>query len=183
MNPKLDPHCVPNTFTNEECDKITQIGEDIGVKLSGIDVSSLNPIRKSWNSFIPFDKDVEWIYNRIGDVARDINSRWYHFDAEGFENLQYIRYEDDGCHYNWHVDNDLSDDSPQRKIGFSLQLSNGDEYDGGDLQIHHTELFNDLPRDKGTLIVFPSFCLHRITPVTRGIRKSMVAHLAGRAFR
>ena len=77
----------------------------------------------------------------------------------------------------------MSDDAPQRKIGFSLQLSNGNEYDGGDLQIHHTELFDDLPRDKGTLIVFPSFCLHRITPVTRGIRRSMVAHLAGKAFR
>ena len=46
-----------------------------------------------------------------------------------------------------------------------------------------TELFNDLPREKGTMIVFPSFCLHRITPVTRGVRKSMVAHLAGKPFR
>ena len=128
MNPKLDPHCVPNTFTNEECDKITQIGEDIGVKLSGIDVSSLNPIRKSWNSFIPFDKDVEWIYNRIGDVARDINSRWYHFDAEGFDEVggyydehdEYVeptkREEDDFYDEEYDEEDDELIEDPQAEI-------------------------------------------------------------------
>ena len=183
MNPRIDPHCITNAFSNSECESIIELGESIGLKASGIDVNSLNPIRKSWNSFINFDKEVEWIYNRVGDIGREINHKWYHFEADGFENLQYIRYESDGCHYNWHVDNDLSDNAPSRKIGFSLQLSDSDEYEGGNLEIHHTELFNDLPREKGTMIVFPSFCLHRITPVTRGVRKSMVAHLAGKPFR
>jgi len=60
----------------------------------------------------------------------------------------------------------------------SLQLSGPDDYEGGLLEIQNVEL-EDQHREKGTVIVFPSSKLHRVTPVTSGKRKALVTWMEG----
>jgi PKHD-type hydroxylase len=63
----------------------------------------------------------------------------------------------------------------------SVQLSEPDEYEGGELEFLNFE--QPIPKDIGSLIVFPSYLVHRVNPVTRGLRRSMVSWISGPPFR
>jgi len=64
-----------------------------------------------------------------------------------------------------------------------MQLSDPDEYEGGDLQFMFNQKIVSAPREKGTIIVFPSFMMHRVTPITKGVRKSIAGWVAGPPYR
>jgi len=70
-----------------------------------------------------------------------------------------------------------------RKLSVTVQLSDEDSYEGGDLQFMINNRIENAPRKKGTVIVFPSFILHRVTEVTKGKRNSIVGWLSGPPFR
>ena len=175
-------------FTPDECDRIIQIGELYNAMNSTVGADSEKQksneaIRKSLNSWIGLNKDTEWIYERLGNICRCLNGLHWRFDISGFaEDLQYTRYNSDGCFYGWHIDNGIKgSEYPQRKLSITLQLSNPDEYEGGDFQIHSSRL-STLPKEKGLVIAFPSYSLHQVTPVTKGSRKSLVVWLSGKPF-
>lgn len=97
-----------------------------------------------------------------------------------------------GDHFTWHVDDGLAEPPlGTRKLSFSLQLSDPNDYDGGDLEFAtYSPLVDpDAPppsqvfRQRGALVVFPSFMLHRISPITRGTRYAMVGWVHGPPFR
>ena len=90
--------------------------------------------------------------------------------------------ESEASHFGWHVD---QAEAPfPRKISFSLQLSDASAYEGCDL-----EIFNGsrepvaVPRGRGLLIIFPSYAMHRVTPIRSGTRKALVFWAAGPRFR
>jgi len=70
----------------------------------------------------------------------------------------------------------------QRKISVTVQLSAPDEYEGGDLQFNIGRQIT-APRVQGAAVIFPSFYLHRVTPVTKGVRKSFVLWVGGEPYR
>jgi len=111
----------------------------------------------------------------------DVNKYYYGFDLTRIEVMQLTRYQEGG-HYNWHMDN-MGSGAANRKLSFTVNLSHEDEYEGGDLEI----MMNSkdpikLSREKGTMNVFPSFMLHRVTPVTKGTRWSLVGWACGKRF-
>ena len=176
-------------FTDDECNQIIRLGESLNVKGSTVgggpkDQKNNDNIRRSLNSWITLNKDTEWVYERLGNISRCLNGMNWRYDITGFsEDLQYTRYNDDKSFYGWHIDNGVvGSEHPQRKISITLQLSDSNEYEGGDFQIHATKL-NTLHKKKGLVIAFPSHCLHQVTPVTKGIRRSLVVWLCGPAFR
>jgi PKHD-type hydroxylase len=69
-----------------------------------------------------------------------------------------------------------------RKLSITIQLSNSDDYEGGDLELLYDKEPYKLDRSRGTFLVFPSFMLHRVTPVTRGTRWSLVAWIGGKRW-
>jgi predicted 2-oxoglutarate/Fe(II)-dependent dioxygenase YbiX len=83
-------------------------------------------------------------------------------------------------HYIWHTD--LIQDTYIRKLSFSIQLTDPAEYDGGDLEFIPF-IKDDNIRKQGHITIFPSFCTHRVTPVTRGIRHVIVGWVYGPEFR
>ena len=122
-------------------------------------------------------------YQRMSEIVLALNECFYKYDLHGLENFQYAIYHgNEGGHYDWHIDNGEHTDQP-RKLSLSLQLSDGDAYDGCDLEIYARSRLDVAPRKRGTLIAFPSFALHRVTPITRGIRKSLVCWVSGPEFR
>jgi len=70
-----------------------------------------------------------------------------------------------------------------RKISLSLQLSEPSDYEGGELVLQAGDSERVAEKARGTLIAFPSFVLHRVRPVTAGVRKSLVIWVAGPEFR
>ncbi|MCK6649860.1 MAG: 2OG-Fe(II) oxygenase, partial [Bacteroidia bacterium] len=70
-----------------------------------------------------------------------------------------------------------------RKLSISVQLSDAVEYEGGELQFMINQNIVTAPKEKGTAIIFPSFALHRVLPVTKGNRMSIVGWIAGPAYR
>jgi PKHD-type hydroxylase len=114
-----------------------------------------------------------------------LNSKYYGFDLTGFEDaLQYTVYNESDTkeHYTWHVDN-LGQGRPGcRKLSIVIQLSDPQEYEGGELQLHY-QSYHIARKDKGLLYIFPSYVLHRVTPVTGGTRRSLVGWICGPDFR
>lgn len=176
-------------FTDEECNTIIRLGESVQPQDSTVGASKQDEkhnllIRKSLNTWLPVNNDTEWIYERLGNISRCLNGMYWRFDISGFsESLQYTRYNDDKSFYGWHVDNGVKvSEHPQRKLSITLQLSDENEYEGGEFQINAGQL-NVCPKKKGLVIAFPSYSLHQVTPVTKGIRRSLVVWLCGPPFR
>lgn len=117
--------------------------------------------------------------------SANVNAGW-NFDIHGMEDVQLGRYGKKG-HYDWHVD--AFPPEPignwQRKLSCSIQLSDEDSYKGGDLimKISAKGETATMSRKKGSVVVFPSFIEHKVTPVTKGERYSAVAWMKGQAFK
>lgn len=171
-------------FTEEECQKIIAKGESlpfVDSKVGGSEHGGIHEeIRKSKNSWIDFEPDTAWLYDKMGYIARGANDARYKFQLTGFmEHLQYTVYEEGGSHYQLHTDHGKGA-MAQRKLSVVILLSDPEDYEGGELEFFKVGA-QKFP--KGTMIVFPSFELHGVRPVTKGVRKSLVAWISGEPFR
>jgi predicted 2-oxoglutarate/Fe(II)-dependent dioxygenase YbiX len=143
-----------------------------------------NPeVRRSQTVFLGKEEKNRWLYERIWYAARELNERYFCVDISGIEDdIQLARYDSsDSGFYTWHTD--FADLAPRRKLSISVQLSRPEDYDGGDLELLFYSRPYQTEKSKGALIVFPSFALHRVTPVTRGTRWSLVAWISGARWR
>lgn len=138
--------------------------------------------RNSSIKWVPFSEETKWIYDKIGGMAKTANEEMYHFKLHNMpENIQYTEYYGTNKgHYDWHMDIGADGYMKFRKISITVQLSDSDDYTGGDLQIWSGGQYPyTAPRGKGNVVIFPSFLMHRVTPVTTGTRKSFVLWLGG----
>lgn len=179
--------CWEGAFTDGEMDRIEAHGDSLApdkATLFGRDISEeYNGIRITRTAWIELGPQTKWIYDRMQAVIRSLNDKVWQFDISGFsENFQYTVYQgEEGGHYDWHVDQ--GDLAKRRKLSLSLQLTDPAQYDGCDLQFHAANHIDTAPRTRGTVIVFPSYVLHRVTPITRGVRKAVVVWTTGPKFR
>jgi PKHD-type hydroxylase len=175
---------VDDVFTTDELDRIVQAGdrlasEEARVGRQGRVDPNLRTSRLAW---FHTGQELDWVFERLGGAASELNDRYFGFDLFGFcERLQYSVYEAPGGHFRWHVD---SGSRPYpRKLSLSLQLSEPTEYQGGSLELMGSDQPWIAPRRRGTLIAFPSYCVHRVQPVEVGVRRAMVGWVAGPEFR
>ena len=178
-----------NAFTSEELDRIEAIGDSLTADEATIATTTSygevrDQIRVTRTAWLEPKPEARWIYDRMQRAVRSLNDRVYQFDLSGFsENFQYTVYRSsEGGHYDWHVDQGAVLKT-RRKLSISLQLSDPAQYDGCDLQFSGGNKTANAPRDRGMIIAFPSYVLHRVTPCTRGTRKAVVAWTTGPQFR
>jgi PKHD-type hydroxylase len=140
-------------------------------------------IRRSQVVMLGNEKKYDWLYERLWAAAQECNRLFFCVDLAGVEtNVQLARYDSsDRGFYDWHTD--FAGLMPLRKISISIQLSRPEDYEGGDLELFYTSAPHKLDRARGAFIAFPSFLLHRVTPVTRGTRWSLVAWILGARWR
>jgi len=120
------------------------------------------------------------LFEKLYRVILDQNMMIFKFHLfEMPDVIQYAEYEESSF-YNWHMDCGLEE--PTRKLSVSIQLSDPSEYEGGDIEVMTMDEPFKLPKEKGTVVIFPSFLLHRVTPVTKGTRKSLVMWINGPTF-
>jgi PKHD-type hydroxylase len=165
--------------------KIIKIGESlyqIPATTVGDDGLVVSNYRKSEISWIDNNPETEWIFRKISEYAIIANKEMWNFDIWDYQDqLQYTKYYGDGGHYDWHAD--LGPGISNRKLSCVLQLSTPEEYEGGTLQMNPGGNIIEVPKGLGTLCFFPSFLLHRVTPLSSGVRKSLVTWLCGSNFR
>jgi PKHD-type hydroxylase len=168
-----------DAFTDDEINTIIKYGDSLTKNEAKIEGN----VRNSTISWIEYNEEAEYLYHKMGTLVRDINARHFDFDIYGFvDPFQYTIYGADNNHYEWHYDKGLAGGVP-RKLSLVLQLSDPSEYEGGDLEIHADRGIVKTIKRKGLLTIFPSFILHRVTPVTNGIRKTLVVWASGNKFR
>jgi len=170
-----------NFLSREECKKIIDYSEshanfDEGVVNTSGDNSSL---RNSKVTFLPAVEENMWFFNRLESAIKQLNQA-YKYDLVGlYEGVQIASYSNGG-NYGNHIDIGPGNTST-RKLSLSIQLSDSDDYEGGELEFMNVEQNSE--RAIGTLIAFPAFLQHCVTPVVKGKRYSMVAWVHGHPFR
>lgn len=176
-----------NAFSSDELGVIEAYGDRLAGEAATLasdvaDGEVRAHIRVTQTAWMVPGAESKWIYERIQGVARALNDRVYQFALSGFsENLQYTVYHGaEGGHYDWHVDHGPL--RTRRKLSISVQLSDPSQYEGCDLQFQAGNKIETAPRERGTVIAFPSYVLHRVTPCTKGTRKAIVAWTTGPQF-
>ena len=162
----------------EEPRNNAQVGSDKGIKGGVIDTKT----RTSHISWIPFKKMPE-MYKQIEQTMKQTNGNHFGFDGMQItEMAQYTEYPEGGF-YDWHVDNDVNcaNEPPVRKISMTCLLSPEHEFEGGDLEL--VKEGQNVKLKQGQAVFFASFIRHRVAPVTRGVRRSLVMWFGGTPFK
>jgi PKHD-type hydroxylase len=156
-----------------------------------LDDKTIKDLKKLRNSNIAWLND-KWIYNAIHPYVHEANRRaGWNFEWDWSESCQFTKYNKKQF-YDWHKDswehpydnlNDLNIHNKIRKLSVTVSLSNESEYSGGELEFGLNEDNPDKKtktvilkeiKEKGSLVVFPSFLWHRVRKVTKGTRYSLV---------
>lgn len=175
-----------NGFSESEIALITNIGESLIQTDAGVGGENKpnSAIRKSKVSWIAQNQDTTWLYDKLAFIARQLNGQFFDFDLFGFvEDFQYTVYDSESSHYTWHMDKGTMGGSAPRKLSLVLQLSDPSEYEGGDLELMAGAEPIMAEKKKGLVYAFPSWVMHRVTPVTKGTRRTLVVWIAGPKFR
>lgn len=175
----------PNVLSNDEIDSIKNKAQKEET-IEGITYDRNINVRKS---------NIKWIrdlsvHEAIWALGNRVNAEGFGYDLyERINDIQYTEYShtNKGT-YDWHIDMSIGSAISYRvrKLSIIIQLTDPSEYEGGDILFKisgkeetHPELF----RQKGTLIAFPSFIMHKVTPVTKGTRNSLVTWFEGPNWR
>jgi PKHD-type hydroxylase len=131
-----------------------------------------------------FDRceETEWLYQLMAERIQQINAEFFGYDLTCFaETFYYLSY-GPGEHFNWHVDAGSKLSAP-RKLSMVVQLSDPSEYEGGEFDVLEAVDYARADRVKGLAMVFPAYKIHRVTPVTRGKRRTLAIFACGPSFR
>jgi PKHD-type hydroxylase len=140
-----------------------------------------NDYRRSSIMFLDDMDIMQEIYGKVYKTVFDVNAVHFKYALSYSEPFQYSVYDSNelGC-YDVHCDSYLRNTSGfTRKISFSILLSDPSEFEGGDLLLHTEKTPVKMPLKKGSIILFPSFAPHSVTPVTKGVRKALVGWMCG----
>jgi PKHD-type hydroxylase len=175
-------------FTDDQLDNIIDLCSTLPAETAAV-LSNSNQntqqsaIRRSTVKWIPTKTNYNWIYETLSWNVQTINKDAFNFELTHIETLQFTEYtEDQSGFYGPHLDTGETV-AGYRKLSFVLQLTNPSKYEGGELVLHTSQTPTVLPKDRGKLLFFPSYILHEVKPVTKGIRHSLVGWVAGPRFK
>lgn len=179
----LRVHYFPEVFSPAECQQIMALEGYTEPSRISSEVMIQRQIRNSTSTFIPNTPENQWITDRLLSHLQVVNEKYYRFRLNWLSPLQVISYGENGF-YDWHLD--MGGDTPElstRKLSLITILSHPSEYEGGTLKIIAGVEAQAVPnQEQGTLIFFPAYLLHKVEPVRRGLRKTLVLWAHGPAF-
>ena len=170
-------------FTKEECEKIIKIANEKGlVKGATREKNKKSNVRLSRISWLNSNDNLEWVFRKITDIVLNLNNRFFKFDIFGLnEGLQFTNYKAPSDKYGKHTDRAYA--QCIRKLSISIQLTDPNEYEGGELILYEDDKGTKMKKEQGTLVIFPSWILHEVKPVTKGERNSLVTWVTGKQFK
>lgn len=157
-------------------------------KLTEKDLKEINEIRQSNVAWL----NEPWLYKILQNYLEMANVRsGWEYQWSHSEEIQFTEYKD-GCFYDWHADSDDNSTREKvcRKLSMSVSLTDPKEYEGGEFEFDYrnktkTSAIEEVTRlkPKGSILVFPSYIFHRVKPVTKGTRHSLVMWTLGNLWR
>ena len=186
------PETLPDVVINDICEMAKLFPEEegkIGPNDTNTEGTKDNTIRNCKVRWIQPDTDeTKKLTNLCTTLFQDANRMLFGVDLTKIFNIQYTEYHGDTKgFYHTHMDSYLgSGELSDRKLSMTIQLSDSNEYEGGDFVLRdEIQNFPDKEelRKKGTVLVFPSFLNHSVQPITKGTRKSLVTWIEGPAWR
>lgn len=201
--PTNDPqqwYYFQNALTEEEVDRIIKTCSELPIERATtinqdgdqVEGNDPNGVRSSMVKWIPQSSDWDWLYRKMMEWAEEANDALWHFDLiSAPENIQYTEYyAHENGHYDWHQDIGPGELPSRRKVSITVQLSEDNEYEGGDLEISSGgtgsgdfATHSYCPRGKGVVVCFPSYMMHRVSEVKSGTRKSLVLWVGGAHYK
>jgi len=177
---------VESFFSKEEVEKIIDleelqnftkgaVGEDSSPNLN-------SKVRDSDISWLHPSKESEWLFFKFHNLVGDVNHDVFMYDIDGFESFQYTKYKNNQ-HYSWHFDSYTQYTTWERRISAVIILTDPNKYEGGELQVvtnGNIEAPMTFKPPAGSVVFFASWMPHRVVPVQKGVRKSLVAWIMGR---
>ena len=195
-------------LTHRFCDHLIEYAKDKKENIAktgaynqdGLSKKQIKDLKKKRDSNVVWVDD-DWVFREILPYVRRANENaGWNFEWDRSESCQFTKYAP-GQFYDWHCDSweepynnpkDTKTHGKIRKLSVTCSLSNPEDYDGGELQFN----LNTPERNKkqnlvtcnqitsrGSIVVFPSFVQHRVVPVTRGTRYSLVIWNLGDPFK
>lgn len=183
-----------NTVSKDFCKSVLEHGKKLFLTKGTVDEESSKGVRNSDVAFISED----WIYSELEPYLKiaNENANW-NFQYDYFEACQFTSYKENQ-YYGWHCDaykqpyksKDENYNNKIRKLSLTLLLNSPDEYEGGEFEIdcrnkgHKIDnILKPEMKGIGSLVIFPSFVWHRVKPVTKGTRHSLVIWVLGKPYR
>lgn len=174
-----------DVFADHELDSVIRIGEQIELDRASTGGGTNPKVRDSFVAFLYPNDVTGWIFDKMSQAIVQMNDQFFGFDLTCMEQgLQFTRYCAPGEHYDWHIDR--GGQFGTRKLSVTMQLSNSDDYEGGDLELWFGGSEEDImkaDRTRGLMTFFPSWVMHRVAPVTKGVRYSLVCWVSGPSFK
>ena len=149
--------------------------------------NSKNKIRETqmlWMASQDNFEELLPVYEYITDIIRSVNNDLWGYSVVGWEPFQYLEYKSENKgHFNWHIDIPARRlKGNQRKVSFMVGVSGDDEYEGGEIQLRLGMDDKSIKIGRGDVVVLPSFIVHRVTPVTKGLRRVVTGWGSGPDF-
>jgi len=178
---------IASAFTKDEVKDIIKLGKSFKFDQSKTaDGNSFSDVRKSYNSWIPPSTITEKLYDKISKLILNVNENFFDFNLISLEHLQYTEYDEEyNGEYKMHVDMFRDPPTPNnhRKLSFSIQLTDPETYEGGELVFYSSNETQIADKSIGSITFFPSYILHQVKPVTKGCRNCLVGWVSGPKFR
>lgn len=181
-----------NFFSQEDVNFICNYCSSLPLREGGLFNNESNySERKVKLSFIDRKDHINsWIFDKMNTLIGYYNDNNFGFDLTGYDYMQYAEYTP-SCHQNYHMDMNFALDTTHlsdtlRKLTVVLLLNEpGVDFTGGDfvLNLSSQERAERMPLRKGSVVLFPSFLIHRVMPVESGLRKTLVVWPIGPKFR
>lgn len=173
---------LKDVFTPDELDAIIEMGKRIELDRAATGGGTDPKVRDSFVSFMFPNEVTSWVFARLANAINVMNDQFFGFDLTTVEQgLQFTRYAAPGEHYEWHIDRGMHHGT--RKLSLTLQLSDPADYEGGDLELWFGGEPVIASKDRGMVTFFPSYVMHRVKPVTEGVRYSLVCWVSGPSFK
>ena len=201
MNLKNKWWAFPSELSNKFCEDVIKLGNSLRQDKGLVGMNDSGKSKKNYdirNSDVCFFNDL-WVFRIIQNYVNIANkSAGWNFDWDYCEDFQFTKYKKNQ-HYGWHCDsagvyiNEVNKNynGKTRKLSVIVSLSDPKDYKGGRLEFQFREGHKDFTKKivcedilpKGSILVFPSFIYHRVTPVTQGTRYSLVNWILGAPFK
>lgn len=180
-------------WTPEACSEVIELGKKLQLTEATVGHEEGVALTDDWRRSrvgwaYPNTDGWEGVFKELSQCFIETNLNCFGFDVSHLKEIQFTEYDAEyEGHYDWHIDTGWMDPRPsQRKLSMVVQLSDPTEYEGGDFEMKPPMHSSPLPeqlRERGTILLFPSFVQHRVAPVSKGTRYSLVAWMEGPQFR
>ena len=168
-------------FTPKLCKEIINLSTTLEKENGKTFNKDEKKLRQSTISWIPFNK-MELVYNDINDIVQKINRNHFGFDKIQLTEQAQVTEYSKGQFYEWHTDTriQMETEPPVRKLSMTVLLNDPSEFEGGNLEIANLTMN---PMQQGHAAIFASFLQHRVAPITKGVRRSLVMWFGGEPFK